>query len=355
MEYTYKELKESSLLMQKPMPKFGVIMTVMTLIFVAGIILLAGFNNKTYVVKAGGQIVNEDKVYIMNSVSGNIKSINVTEGQTANKNDVLIEFDTLQIDVQIAQIQAAINYLDLKIENQNRLLDFMAEYTLEDIDVKDNPFDKNIQEEKQCYDDAEYFIKSVKNAITEDEIYNARVQLSSQPYQVISSYSYEKFNNEAKMQAYIDSLEDYKIKAETNGKVHFNTNLSSGMVLQAGTMIGSISGEDKELLYIDTIVDAANRSKLIVGSDVEIALSGIMQSEFGVLKGEVISIDNDSIQNDEGQVYYKLKIKPNSIVLSNKRNQEIELENGMVAECRIKYDETTWLNWALEQIGVKLR
>lgn len=354
-EYTYNELKESKFIMQRPLPKFGVIMTVMTLFFVIGIIFLAGFNTKTYVVKASGMAVNANKSYIMNSVAGSVKVVNAVEGQMVNTGDVLFEIDALQIDVQIAQIQGAIDYLNLKIENQNKLIDFMSLYTLLDIGNKANPFDKNIADEKQCFDDAQYFIESVKTAISEDNIYSARVQLSSQPYQIISNYTYEKINNEAKKQAFLDALAEYKVKAATAGKVHFNSAISAGTVIQAGSMIGSISGDDKEEIYFETVISAIDRSKLSIDCDVEIALGGVMQSEFGVLKGKVTHIDNDSIQNEKGEIFYKLKVKPLITYLTNKKKQTVELTNGMVAECRVKYDETTWLKWAIEQIGVKFR
>ena len=109
------------------------------------------------------------------------------------------------------------------------------------------------------------------------------------------------------------------------------------------------------LLYFNAVVSATERSKLSVGSQVEIAVSGAMQTEYGTLNGEIISIDNDVTQTEDGQAYYRVKIKSHSKELKDKHGHTAKLELGMIGECRIKYDETTYLNWMVEQIVGKLK
>ena len=70
--------------------------------------------------------------------------------------------------------------------------------------------------------------------------------------------------------------------------------------------------------------------------------------------GRIISIDNDVTQKDDGQAYYRVKIKSEKSELRDKHGRVVQLELGMVGECRIKYDETTYLNWMIEQIMGKL-
>jgi hypothetical protein len=79
-----------------------------------------------------------------------------------------------------------------------------------------------------------------------------------------------------------------------------------------------------------------------------------MQTEYGTFTGKVVSIDNDATQTEDGQVFYRVKIVSNSNELKDKHGNKIQLELGMIGECRIKYDETTYLNWMVEQIVGKL-
>lgn len=69
----------------------------------------------------------------------------------------------------------------------------------------------------------------------------------------------------------------------------------------------------------------------------------------------MVSIDNDSTQTEDGQVYYRVRVLPDKTELTDKKGNTVRLTTGMIGECRIKYDETTWLKWAIEQIGVKFR
>ena len=356
--YSFHELKESRLLYDRKPPAFGVIITIITAVLLISIIILAAFAKRTYVVKAGSIITSEQKSYIMNSVSGNIKQIYKQEGDSVNEGDILLQLDTFQVELQINQTSSGIEYLQGIIDYNNELISFVQNYTLTDENSMKNPFDRDL--ESQWYNNAQQFISYATASEegqekTQEEIDSLKNQFSSQYYQYIDQYSYELISKKSTQQAYIDSLEEYKIKAKSSGIVHYTASYTVGTVLQAGSMIGSISSSQSNELYFETIVSAADRSKIDVSDNVEIALSGVMQSEYGVIKGQVIHIDNDSSQTEDGKVFYKIKVKPNSTTIKNKRGDKIEITIGMVAESRIKYDETTWLKWAIEQIGIKLR
>lgn len=154
---------------------------------------------------------------------------------------------------------------------------------------------------------------------------------------------------------YQDSLSEYMVVAEQDGIVHLNAWLTVGTMIQAGSLIGNINSDDNLTLFIDTVISATDRAKIKESDTVEIALSGVMQSEFGVFTGEIISIANDRTQTEDGAVFYYVKIKTKETQLKDRKGNTINLTLGMLADSRIKYDETTWLKWAIEQIGVKFK
>lgn len=366
-EYIYNELKESKLIYDRKPPAFGVIITVMTLIFVIFAVVWAGLSPKTYVVKATGLVVSEEKTNVMNKVQGRIDQINVREGDSVKKGDLLIQINSLHTELQIAQVQANVGFYVDKAALIERLVLFIKGFRLNDGVTRINPFDNTNIAEMSAYDNAQTFIDYVKDqekiatektppeAYTQAEIDNLKIQFLSQHYPTLDEYKAQIVQHESQLTVYIDSLAEYKIIAEQDGSIHLSAGLTVGTMLQAGSLLGSISSVNNSTFIIEAAVNAIDRAKITIGDSVEIAVSGIMQSEFGLLKGQVISIDSDSTQTEEGSVFYRIKIKPNSTKLENRKGNVVNLSIGMLSESRIKYKETTWLKWMIEQIGVRFR
>ena len=379
--YTFSELKESKLIYDRKPPAFGLIITFLTLAFFVGAILWACFSVKTYVVKATGLVTDDTKVYVMNSVAGEIKTIEVVEGQEVSEGDVILTLDTFQTDLQIAQLQAMVDLYATYIENSQKLISFVNDYSLKDESTQVNPFDSTVAEEASFYADAELFKLYVQSLTTdtdeeeeeeveeleeveeEDSVEYSDEDLASLKIQFLvqqSTYTYlteyisqyKQYSSQLEM--YNESLSSYTIVATQSGVIHLSSGLAVGAVLSSSTLLATISSNDSENLYFQVSVSASERSKISVGSEVEIAVSGASQTEYGTLSGTIVSIDNDVTQTDDGDVYYVVKIVPDSTVLTDKGGNEINLQLGMLGECRIKYDNTTWMNWIIEQIVGKL-
>jgi multidrug resistance efflux pump len=362
--YTYGELKESKLIYDRKPPAFGVIITLICLIFVSGIVILAAFSQKTYIVKASGMAVSENKTNIMNSVSGEVKAVYVAEGQAVDKGDRIFEIDAFQTELQIAQLTENANYINGKIGTAERLIAFVNGITLADDTTLHNPFDIANSDETRAHSAAQMIIDYVNQQIeaateeqpfTQASIDSLKSSYLSEHYQTLDELRGQKINYDSQIKMYTDSLSEYITCANTSGIVHFNAALTVGSVIQAGSLIGTVSGSEKGEWYFDSVISATERSKLNIDDSAEIALTGVLQTEFGVISGKVIHIDNDSVQTENGEVFYRIKVKPDNTVLESKKGEKVVLSLGMVAECRIKYDETTWLKWAIEQIGVKFR
>ncbi len=365
--YTFSELKESKLIYDRKPPAFGIIMTLLTLIFVIGALFWAGFSTKTYVVKASALVDNESKVNIMNTVSGKVKTLNVAEGQKVEEGDVILVLDSFETELQIAQIQAVVDLYDSKIQATQRLINFVTDYSLSDKTTNINPFSPTNSETAKLYSDAETFINYVAQqkdqveitggVYSQEQLDDVKTQFLIQQYTYSSleEYTGQKAQQESQLKMYQKSLSAYTVRAFQSGIIHLSAGLTEGTVLQAGSLLGNISDNNKDNLYFNAVVSATERSKLSVGSQVEIAVSGAMQTEYGTLNGEVVKIDNDVTQTEDGQAYYKVKIKSDSKELKDKYGHVVQLELGMIGECRIKYDETTYLNWMIEQIVGKLK
>lgn len=146
--------------------------------------------------------------------------------------------------------------------------------------------------------------------------------------------------------------EEYKIIAQKNGKLHLNTNITQGMVIKAGSVLGSITNKEEKLI-IETSVVSSDRPKIHIGDEVEVAIAGLDQGEYGALEGRVLNIDEDAtIDNQKGTVYFNVKVKLNKSYLKNKKGEKVNIILGMVAETSIIYKKTTYKDYFMEQIGI---
>ena len=364
--YTYNELKESKLIYDRKPPAFGVIITWLTLIFLTAIIIWAVLSPKSYVVKAAGIVSDGQKVNVMNTVTGKIKNIAVKEGQAVSKGDLLIEIDTYQLDLQIAQIEDMTELYNERVKADKTLIDYVNGYRLDDESTQANPFDQNDENTVKLYSDAETFKSYVKSSIeqaseespyTQESLDSMKSQILTQlqAYANLEQYISERTKQESQLKMYKDSLTEYKITAKIDGVIHLSAGLTVGTMLSQSVVLGTISSGDTENLYFDAGINAIDRSKIDVDSNVEIAVSGIAQTEYGTLKGNIVEIDKDSTQTEDGQIYYRIKVIPTETFLTDKNGNVIHITNGMPVECRIKYDETTWFNWLIEQIVGKTK
>ncbi|HDT6579417.1 TPA: HlyD family efflux transporter periplasmic adaptor subunit [Bacillus cereus] len=133
-----------------------------------------------------------------------------------------------------------------------------------------------------------------------------------------------------------------------------SSKITMGMVIQAGTLIGSIVQENDDLI-IELNLSSAERAKVKVNDDVEMVVAGLNQSEYGIIKGKVLSIAEDAIideKKESNNIYFKVQIKPKEQFLKDSNNNKVNLSLGMLTEIRIKYEKITYLKYALEQIGI---
>ena len=335
------------------------------------ILLWSIFSIKTYVVKASGIVTDQYKENIMNYSTGEIIKIYVKEGDKVNKGDKIIEIDSFQTDLQIKQIEELVSYYQNKVNNINKVINFVNGFTLDDEESQINPFDVNNTLTSKEYNNCKYFIDVVKQQREQAES-NVDAEGNKQEYKQtdvdgikfnflqqmnvyseLDNYKTNLIQQESQLKMYKDSLNSFIITATRDGIIHLTSGLTIGTTLSQPTLLGSISSDDN--LIIQASLSSSDISKVNIDDEVEIALSGVNQSEFGVIKGKLIEIDKDISSDNNGNTFYMCKVEPSSNKLNNKKDKEITITNGMLSECRIKYDDTSYFIWAIEQIGVKLR
>ena len=303
----------------------------------------------------------------MTKGSREIKDVFISEGSEIKEGDVLFITNGLEKDLQLEQINAQINsysriieLLSIVEENKTSRINYFDRYNEEEIEfynklsaayIARKEFEVNKESLKdQGYDDKqiEEYANTQKNKL--NELY----------YKTISEFTTEKNQYElelsklvAQKEALEKGKEQYTVVAQKNGIVHLNTPLTSGMVLQGGSLIGSITSKEEELI-IETMLPSSDRPRIHVDDEVALAVGGLLQSEYGTIPGKVVSIDEDAtIDNEKGNVFFKVKVKPDKTYLEDSKGEKVNLTLGMVTETRVKYEKITYMKYILELIGIK--
>ena len=371
--YSLSELSESSIMIQRKIPRFGIIITMLVSFLLVGALTWMAVVRKTYVVKAAGLLTDERKESIMNTTTGNIKSINFKEGDYVKKGETIITLQNEELNLQINQLASNVAFNERKAKSYENTIKFINGYNVSDESTQANPFSENDIENNYVYKLCQSYIDYLKEGKTDQNSTgesSEKVPYSQSEIDQISFSYLQQYNVYSLYENYLKELETSKnqlnmysenaksllIKAEMDGYVHFTQGLIEGTFLSQSGLLGTITSNKPENYYFEVSISSAERSKISLNDEVEIGISGISQTDYGIIKGKLISISNDISQSQDGkEVYYVGKVIPNNTYLEDKRKNKIILSLGMIGECRIKYDESSYLMFFIEQLGMKLR
>lgn len=365
--YSLHEITDSRIIYDKKPPRFMIFIIFVVIALITAFLIWANHSIKTYVVRGQGIVTSEDKANIMASISGSIQQVNIKEGQDVEKGDVLFTINPLDSNLQLSQINQ-------QLEFDNNRISFL-ERAENDATNNKNSFDRNKPNESEFYNRLENsYTKKKEFAVNVDSLrkqgYNddqineyknqQNVKIKEIYYDTINSFTSEKIqyqSEKSKLEAqklmYEKSMDAYKVIAPESGKIHLSTQITEGMVLQTGNLLGSIANNKKDLT-IEVTIPSSDRPLIQIGDEVSLAVAGLNQMEYGTIKGKVVNIDEDAnIDSQKGNVYFRVKVKPNETYLEDKKGEKVNLTLGMVTETRVKYEKITYMKYILEQIGVK--
>ncbi|WP_280526554.1 HlyD family efflux transporter periplasmic adaptor subunit [Clostridium gasigenes] len=89
--------------------------------------------------------------------------------------------------------------------------------------------------------------------------------------------------------------------------MHINSPLTTGMVLQGGALVGTITNKEDELI-IETMLPSSDNPRINNGDEVSIMVGGLLQSEYGTIP---LTINRSYINSSEKRldinIYTKFK------------------------------------------------
>lgn len=146
-------------------------------------------------------------------------------------------------------------------------------------------------------------------------------------------------------------LQNYVIKAQLNGYIHYISPLNTNDVLQAGNEIIRINADEANQLKIELYIPSKEISNIAEDQTVKVHSYSLPYQEYGFIESKVNSLDVDSsMTEDNSGSYYKAEILIDKKTLKGSNGKEADLKIGMPIEGQIITEQKSCLQLFLEKL-----
>lgn len=318
-----------------------------------------------------------ERTALQSQVSGSILSVDVREGETVKENDLIIQLDDSiirssknQLEIELGQQQIYISDLrnltrmgaDGTITNrlksplyrqefnrfnsQHQELSIKLKQTDFELDIASRLAKDKVIAPKEFFDkqiDREKSLSSIQSLqLHQQAIWEQNLQEAEQRLRSIQS-EYRKAETNLRL---------YQVRSPLRGSIQFISNRYPGLNISAGETICVISPDTR--LIAECIVSASDIGYLTINQPCIVQLDAFDYNQFGVITGNVESIDPDnSVENN--QIFYKVRCTLDRTTLSLPNGFKGSIQKGMSFTARffitkrslwqLMYDQIDdWLN-----------
>ena len=145
-----------------------------------------------------------------------------------------------------------------------------------------------------------------------------------------------------------DRLKRTTVVAPVEGIVNRLLVNTNGGVIQPGESLIEIVPIDDDLI-VEVEISPKDIAYVLLGQEAIIKLTAFDFNKFGSLKGKVINVGADSIQKQDGSIWYICEVAVNSDDLTS-IGKNIQILPGMVAQADIVSGEKTILEYLIQPV-----
>lgn len=370
--YSIEESTDSYIFMKKEPNRYVMVFFVMIILIIISAIIGMNYLNKPYIVKAEGSVRLNQSTYLASSTYGTIATLNKTEGDRVEKEEVILSLSDGKENLQEKYLNDQIKILEEQKINLKKYVEGLNTRTLTLTENEDLAYygklkyyldtvEEEVKHKSSLLSKIEFFEMKIKEEINADilEGYHEQIeqleqQRDSQPpsnniyYQLTSDAGIEKNKIEQEIieiRKQIDIVATqnrlYEIRAQDTGKIHYLVPLEIGMPLDPNQVFGEIQKESG--MEIESYIPSHDRHKVTVGDDVRIIVHGSNVIQNGSIEGKIENIDDGITASSDGKSsYYLAKVSQ-----TTNKTKNLELFHGIPVEVQIVYNEETYLEWLL--------
>lgn len=353
---------------------------------VAGAIGWASLAEIDQVSRASGQVIPSGRVQIVQSSDGGvIEAINVKEGDTVHKGQVLVTLDRVRLTAAVDEGRAKVASLktvkarieaelfgkalvfpdDVKdfpdfMANQRQLFVKRRVAQTQDIAALNRMLGLVRQElvmnqpllKEGDISRSEYLRLERSVADIESQIVNRQNKYLQDLQAEYAKVEEDLVTAEQTLTQRMAALDDTELEAPTDGIVK-NVRLTTiGGVLKPSDEVLQIVPTGEELI-VEAKVMPADIAYVRVGQTASVKFDAYDSSVFGSAKGRVTYISPDTLAEQKAngeQLYYRVHIRVDTSTMRPRSGQKIEIQPGMTATSEILTGHNTVLKYLLKPI-----
>ena len=356
-----------------------------------GILLVwSAFSYVDEVTHAEGRIIPSSRMQIVQNMEGGIvRSINVKQGDVVEKDDVVLQMESVQYSSELdskkqqvmslmakqARLQAEVNDQSLQftkefsamasqyVQTEMSEFDSRRRRLNADVNLLESQLNSGQQEleivRKMTERGLEPQIELVRTQARVDELRNKiesmKRQFKSESATELSRVVLELNPLRQTLPAYADKLNRTQVKAPLKGVVNRVMVNTVGGVIKPGEPIVEIVPFD-DTLVVEAQIRPQDIGFIHLGQSANVKITAYDYSIFGSLKGKITNISPDSVSKEErGQVmyYYVARIETSAKVIQS-LEKNLPIIPGMQAQVDIITGNKSVLSYLLKPlIGVK--
>ena len=360
------------------------------LITIGILVVWSAFSYVDEVTHAEGRIIPSSRMQIVQNMEGGIvRSINVKQGDVVEKDDVVLQMESVQYSSELdskkqqvmslmakqARLQAEVNDQSLQFTKEFSAMASqyvqteMSEFESRrrrlnaDVNLLESQLNSGQQEleivKKMTERGLEPQIELVRTQARVDELRNKiesmKRQFKSESATELSRVVLELNPLRQTLPAFADKLNRTQVKAPLKGVVNRVMVNTVGGVIKPGEPIVEIVPFD-DTLVVEAQIRPQDIGFIHLGQSANVKITAYDYSIFGSLKGKITNISPDSVSKEErGQVmyYYVARIETSAKVIQS-LEKNLPIIPGMQAQVDIITGNKSVLSYLLKPlIGVK--
>jgi len=363
------------------------VVLILVLLGLAGFIIWASIFQVDQVAKAGGEVIASSRVQVIQSVDGGVLAqLNVREGDTVQKGQVLASLNQTRFGASVKEIEARLSALRSKatrlraevtdadtLEFSEDLLPFTEQLNVERALFQQRR--SGLKEELRTLDVAVLLAKEESSLMskleksgdvnrtevirTEKALNDAESKLIVRQNSFLEEASSELAGVEDEIAQNIQilaqrqqQLEDSVFKALVPGIVKNISVTTVGGVLGPGEELMQIIPIGDELI-IEVKVSPTDIAQVRKGLNATIRFDPFDYTIYGGVIGEVLYVSADTLKEETGQgeeIYYRAHVSASTSPVTTTTGVELEILPGMTTQVDIKTGERTVMEYLLKPL-----
>lgn len=327
-------------IIEKPSHIAGKVIIIGIALLLLVFVVWAALSKINVIVSGTGNILPKNSIVIVKStISGVVSEINYSDGDYVKEGDLIITFETENIEAQIKKTEDSINRLKIEDTIKNGYLEDINKQM--DISVYDDKYSDLINS----------IVLENKLKLLEIKRYEGetadilKMQYMTELSSRIAEISEKIENYENELELLKLQLDNYQVKAPVNGYISGLAVNSKGQLAAQTDILLQIIPTDKPLVFEGYIQDK-DIADIKLGDTAKIKISAYSYSDYGDIDGKVTYISKSSYQMEGIGNVYKIEVE----IDLTRFNEEINLISGMSGIVEIDAGKRSILDYFMEPI-----